>query len=163
MAMLAVGSIGLAACGSDDAGLGAELPTSAPMSEQPADDPVVDPSDDVIDQPVDLDAAVIGGTVVGSANMGGTIVDPKPHPIIDMAIAESFPEQLMVRFTAGDANCLAATATATASGDEVIVSLDTGITEDALTRSCVAGDVEHTLSIALDEGLNGRAVVAADA
>lgn len=175
LALLAVGSLGLAACGSENAG--AELPAppseqpgSDPVvdpidepSEQPASDPVVEPIDEPVDEPVDVGEIVSDGVVIGSANMGGTIVDAKPHSIGDIAIAESFPEQLVVRFMAGDANCLAATATATASGDEVIVSLNTGITEDALTKSCLAGDVAHTLSIALDEGLNGRSVVTADA
>jgi hypothetical protein len=38
----------------------------------------------------------------------------------------------------------------------VIVTLQVGITEDALSRSCLAGDFEHTLSIALVAGLDGR-------
>jgi hypothetical protein len=155
VALLAVGSLGLAACGSDDAG--DELPTPAP-AEQPADEPADEPADDA-----PADEPAVEGDVIGTANIGGTIVDPKPHPIDDIAIAESYPEQLMVQFTSGDANCLAATATATASGDEVVVSLVVGITEDAMSKSCVAGDVQHTLNVALDEGLDGRSVVAADA
>lgn len=156
--LLAIGSLGLAACGSDDAA--DELPAPAP-AEEPAGAPADQPDDAPAEEPADEPA--VEGEVIGTANVGGTIVDPKPHPIDDIAIAESYPEQLMVQFTSGDANCLAATATATASGDEVIVSLVVGITEDAMSKSCVAGDVQHTLNVALEQGLDGRAVVAADA
>ncbi len=100
---------------------------------------------------------------LGTGNVGGPVVAPKPHPIDDIAIAESYPEQLMVRFTNGDPNCTAADATATATGSTVIVTLEVGITEDALSRSCLAGDdFEQTVSIALDVGLDGREVIAAD-
>lgn len=99
------------------------------------------------------------GQILGSSNMGGEIVDPKSHAIDEIMIAESYPEQLIVAFTAGDAPCLAATATALAAGDEVRVSLEVGITTDALVRSCRAGQFPHTLSIALEQGLDGRTVV----
>ena len=101
------------------------------------------------------------GTIIGTANIGGEIVDPKPHKILSFEIAESYPEQIGVLFEAGAEACLAATATATASDDQVIISLETGITADALTKSCVAGIFDHRLSIALEEGLDGREVVLA--
>lgn len=101
------------------------------------------------------------GPVIGTGNVGGTVVDPRPHPIDGIDIAESSPEQLVVRFTSGDPNCTAADATAVSDGDRVVVSLLVGITEDALARSCLACDVEQSVTIALDEGLDGRDVVTA--
>jgi len=161
-----VGALGLTACGSDDSGAsdesGEQLPppfdagtaVTAPGDLEP------DPgsgTDSTLDAP-----PAQSDQILGTGNLGGTVVDPKPHPIDDIAIAESSPEQLMVRFTSGDPNCTAADATATATGSTVIVTLQVGITEDALSRSCLTGDFEHTVSIALDAGLDGREVIAAE-
>ena len=150
-AVLFIGVLGLAACGSDDSGkqLPPPLDTAvAPSISGPAPD--TDTPPDQSDQ------------ILGTGNVGGTVVDPQPHPIDDIAIAESYPEQLMVRFTSGDPNCTAADAAATATGSTVIVTLRVGITEDALRRSCLAGDFEQTVMIALDAGLDGREVIAAE-
>ena len=57
---------------------------------------------------------------------------------------------------------VAADATATVSGSTVVVRLEVGITEDALSRSCVAGDFEQTVSVPLEVGLDGREVVVAE-
>lgn len=133
----------VSACGSDEAS--DQPPSASDVVRAPAPSPTDD-----------------SGSVIGTGNLGGTVVDPQPYPIDGIDIAESFPEQLMVRFTSGDPNCTAATATATASGDTVLVSLAVGITEDALAKSCVADEFEQVVSIGLDEGLDGRQVVAAD-
>jgi len=135
----------VAGCGSDDARdrPATDLPTNTSASGNAAQTTV-----DV-------------GPVIGTGNIGGTVVDPRPHPIDGIDIAESYPEQLMVRFTAGDPNCTAATATATGSPDSVVVTLEVGITEDALAKSCVADEFEQVVSIPLDEGLDGREVVPA--
>ena len=101
------------------------------------------------------------GTVIGTANLGGEIVDPVRHAIDDVAVLESYPEQLAISFTAGAEPCLAATATATGTDTQVIVTLDVGITTDALAKSCLAGEFGHSLTIALTEGLDGREVVLA--
>lgn len=152
-----VGVVGLAACGSEDSGTQLPPPLdtggapSIPDAPNPVPDPAADPPAGQSDQ------------VLGTGNVGGTVVDPKPHPIDGIDIAESYPEQLMVRFTSGDPNCTAADATATATGSTVIVTLEVGITEDALSRSCVAGDdFEQIVSIALDAGFDGREVIAAE-
>ena len=165
-ALMTIGALGLAACGSDDAGSsdnsGEQLPPSldagsvmtAPGDSEP------DPgsgTNSTLDAPSSQ-----SDQILGTGNLGGTVVDPQPHPIDDIAIAESYPEQLMVRFTSGDPNCTAADATATATGSTVIVTLQVGITEDALSRSCLTGDFEHTVSVALDAGLDGREVIAAE-
>ena len=156
-ALLTVGAITLAACGSDDSG--AELP---PVTDSATAEPDAGAADQGDADDGGSDAAPPEGEVIGSGNVGGTVVDPKPHPIDDIAIAESYPEQLMVRFTSGDPNCTAADATATVTGATVVVTLEVGITEDALSRSCVAGDFEQTVSIPLQVGLDGRDVIIAE-
>ncbi len=154
-------SLAMSACGSDE-GVGES-------NSVPADDslpPVTSGTDADADTDGDTDTDVDAGTdadlaVIGTGNLGDEVVDPKPYAIDDIAILESFPEQLAVTFTAGDPNCTAVDATARASADsDVQVSIEVGITADALTRSCVAGnDFEQTVIIALDEGLDGRDVV----
>jgi hypothetical protein len=145
----------LAACGSsaDTADSGSSDETTAPTTET-IPDPEPGGGDDVA-------APFDNGTIIGTANIGGEMVDPKPHKILSFEIAESYPEQIGVLFEAGAEPCLAATATATANDDQVIISLETGITTDALTKSCVAGIFDHRLSVALEEGLDGREVVLA--
>ncbi len=151
--LVVIGAVGLAACGSDDSD--DELP---PPLDTTATSETTDQSNDSgPDAPVGQ-----SDQVLGTGNVGGTVVDPKPHPIDGIDIAESYPEQLMVRFTSGDPDCTAADATATATGSTVIVTLRVGITEDAMSRSCVAGDFEQTVSITLDAGLDGREVFAAE-
>ena len=155
----------LAACGSSgdtvdsgsDSGDRTTAPT-APTTTTPTTDTIPDPEPGGGD---DVAAPSGNGTIIGTANIGGEIVDPKPHKILSIEIAESYPEQIAVLFEAGAEPCLAATATATAFDDRVVISLETGITTDALTKSCVAGLFDHRLSIALDEGLDGREVVLA--
>ncbi len=166
--VLAAGLV-FAACGSDDTTEPADVPAAddqlPPVDDEPDPDQTVSSDDDpglpVDDAPPPPDWSDLPADAIGAANIGGEIVDPQPHPIDAIAIAESYPEQLMIDFTAGDPNCLAATAVAIGTADEVRVELTVGVTTDALTKSCLAGDVVHTISIALDEGLDGRPVVTA--
>jgi hypothetical protein len=149
----------LAACGSsaDTVHSGSsDATTTVPTT--PTTETIPDPEPGGGD---DVAAPSGNGTIIGTANIGGEIVDPKPHKILSFEIAESYPEQIGVLFEAGAEPCLAATATATAIDDQVIISLETGITTDALAKSCVAGMFDHRLSIALEEGLDGREVVLA--
>ncbi len=160
--------VGLAACGGDSPDpalvdpdpeeLQVDDNASTPSTASSGDDPGTGGTSP---SPGDVATAKPnpGEAMIGSANMGGEIVDPKPHLIDDLAIAESYPEQLVLSFTAGDEPCLAATATALGSADQVRVVLEAGITTDALTRSCLAGQFPHSLTIALSEGLDGREVV----
>lgn len=127
-------------------------PTAEPASdsvngEDPADNPSL--------------SLVNGLKQIGTANIGGEIVSPRHHEIVEWGTAESYPEQLQVTFIGGDENCLAATATAHVSEDDtqIIVLLTTGITTDALTRSCLAGEFEHHLNMQLDVGIDGREIV----
>ncbi len=171
---LALGLILFAsACGSE-VGIAAEAPVQPPTdpapsdssgdSDEPSDEPNKEPSEEPSEDslPNTVPLAGVDGDLIGSANMGGQIVDPKPTAISDIAILESYPEQLAIEFTAGAEPCLAATAEAVTTDDQVVVTLQTGITTDALAKSCRAGEFVHTLIIALDEGLDGRQVVAAD-
>lgn len=102
-----------------------------------------------------------GSVVVGQANIGGEIVDPARHLIDEVLVLESYPEQLVVAFTAGAEPCLAATATALSTDTTITVILDVGINTDALRTSCVAGEFEHSLNIALSQGIDGRDLVLA--
>lgn len=158
-------TLGLAACGSSDSSLGA-----ASDSEDPAviaDDPSAPVDDGLPTEPGLAVPEVVAfsdmeGTLIGSANMGGEIVDPKPAAINSFDILESYPEQIAVNFTAGAEGCTAATAQAFATDTQIIIALDVGITTDALSKSCPAGDFDHTLVIALDEGSDGREFVIAE-
>lgn len=152
------GVLAVSACGSDDSAT--PVPSPLDTDGTPAvRDPVETPEPDT----APVSSADQPDQVLGTGNVGGTVVDPQPHPIDDIAVAESYPEQLMIRFTSGDPQCTAADAIAVVSGSTVVVSLQVGITEDALSRSCLVGDVEQTLSIVLAEGLDGREVIAAEA
>jgi len=128
--------------------------TSVATAADPAAEPTTSPEGGD-----NADPAPAADRVIGSANMNGEVVGPQPHLITGYSIAESYPEQVAITFTAGDPNCLAADATATAAGDQVIVALRVGITTDAMARSCQAKLFDHQLSLPLTEGLDGREVV----
>ena len=130
-------------------------------SDEPAASQLPEPAETTVAQTIDADVPVSVGTVIGTANLNGVVLDPQPHAIDEFVIAESYPEQIQFAFTAGDPNCTAADARAVADGDTVRVELEVGITEDALAKSCVAGEFAHTMSIALTEGLDGRTVTLA--
>ncbi len=169
LGLVVVAGLAVTACGSDDDSSEPAVVPAAddtlPPVDEPSDEPDPDDavsSDDPLptdDLPPAPDFSDLPDDAIGAGNIGGEIVDPQPHAIDEILIAESYPEQLMVSFTAGDPNCTAATAIAIGTPDEVRVELTVGITTDALTKSCMAGDFEHTIGIALDEGLDGRPVV----
>lgn len=151
-----------------DDSVAAEVPSDdTPPDDATSADPALPESpkdatgdDAMTDDPADpsLSAPPSDG-MIGTANLNGETVDPRPHIIDSFAVAESYPEQIALTFTAGDPNCLAADAIATADGDQVVVALRVGITTDAMTRSCQAALFEHRMMIALTEGLDGREVV----
>ncbi|MEE9417575.1 MAG: hypothetical protein V3V01_20010 [Acidimicrobiales bacterium] len=144
------------ACGSENVSVGTPSdPDDTPVTS-PVDDPNPQPAPDTTDA---VPFADVDGTLIGSANMGGEIVDPKRTPIDSFSIAESYPEQIHVEFTGAAEGCTAATAQAFGTDDQVTVVLEVGITTDALVKTCPAGEFTHILSIALQEGLDGRDVV----
>ncbi len=146
----------LVSCGSEE--VGESLPEPAAQGDDEGQ-PDVEPQTSESSPDGSGDTPM---TEIGRVNVGGTVVDPQPHPVDRYEIAESSPEQITVAFTAGDPNCTAADAVATGDAKHVVVELFVGITEDALTRSCVAGEFEQTISIALDEPLGGRDLVVAE-
>lgn len=99
--------------------------------------------------------------VIGEANVGGEIVNPRPHPIDSFVIAESFPEQITVTYTGPPVACSATTVTATVIDEQVVLSLITGQRLDGEDIACVAIVEEHQLTMRLTEGLLGRPVVLA--
>lgn len=168
-ALLVAAALLFTACGSGTT-VSSEGPNPDAAGEPPESnggdsgggDPVDDDSGASAPEPVSPD-----GVVLGSANMGGEIVDPARHAIDSLEILESYPEQLQVTFTAGAEPCLAATATAIATGTgtdtHILVVLDVGITTDALRLSCIQTVEQHSLVIPLSEGIDGRELVLAEA
>lgn len=117
--------------------------------------------------PIDTNEPDNGGPlregVLARANINGELFGGKRHAIDNIAIAESFPEQIQLTFTSGAEPCLAADATATAVGDEIIVELIVGLPADAALISCIHVVEQHFMSLQLSEGINGREVVLAEA
>ncbi len=158
-------ALGLAACGSSDSSLDGANDSGDPAVI--ADDPSAPVDDGLPTEPGPAVPEVVAfsdmeGLLIGSDNMGGEIVDPKPAIIDGLDILESYPEQVAVNFTAGAEGCTAATAQAFATDTQIIIALDVGITTDALSKSCMTGDFSHKLIIALDEGSDGREIVIAE-
>lgn len=170
---LLIGTLVLAACGDDpstvSAAAGDDVPvTGTPAADDAADDDVSDGDDAppsttpaTEDPSVDNDSANADADIIGTANLGGEVVDPEPFAINSIEILESYPESLSVNFTAGAEPCLAADVVVVGGPDVVTVHLDVGITTDALTKSCIAQAFDYTLNVPLSEGLDGREVVAA--
>ena len=150
--------LGIAACGSAETGDVLPEPAAQEQPSDGADAGAGEPAD----APAPDDGKQAGMIEIGRSNLGGPVVDPKPYPIDGFDILELFPERIAVRFTAGDPNCTAADAVVSGSDSVVVVELFVGITEDALAKSCVVGDVEQTITIALEEGLDGRGVTAVE-
>jgi hypothetical protein len=155
-------ALGLAACGASDSSLDGATDAGDPAVI--ADDPSAPVDDGLPTEPAPEPPDVVAfadmeGTLIGSANMGGEVLDPKPAEIDGFDIMESAPEQIAISFTAGAEGCTAATAQAFATETQVIIALEVGITTDALSKSCMSGEFEHRLTIGLEEGLGGREVV----
>lgn len=151
-------SFGLAACGVSDS----TTETGSPTQETTVTEPNGLPTIPTADPPEVVAFPDMQGTLIGTANMGGEIVDPKPALIDDYVVMESYPEQIGIEFTAGAEGCTAATAQAFATADQVTIALNVGITTDALARTCPAGEFPHRLNIVLEEGLDGRELVLAE-
>ena len=64
-----------------------------------------------------------------------------------------------VRFVGGDPNCTAASATLlTETPDALAIELLVGITQDALARSCMAGEFNLRVDVALNESGEGKSI-----
>lgn len=85
------------------------------------------------------------------------IVSPKVTTPAEVVVNPDSPTELWVRFVGGDPNCTAASVTVvTETPDVVHVELLTGITQDALVRSCVAGEFNLRVDVALNEPVTGK-------
>ncbi len=142
-------------------------PVEPPASSLPlADDEVADdeeplpPVDDEVangeDQPVTTNDEHI---ITNDA-----IVDPQVTTPTELLLNPDNDTELWVRFTGGDPNCTAASATVlTETPEAVQVELLVGITEDALARSCMAGEFDLRVNVALNESGAGKSLAAVQA
>lgn len=156
----------LAACGSTT-----EVGTGSPDDdeggeiveeniEQPTDDePIpVEPDGGIGDgaEPLPMtEEQVITNTVM---------VDPQLTTPSELMLNPDNPAELWVRFIGSDPNCTAAEVILlTETPDAVEVELHVGITEDALARSCMAGEFELRVELPLAEDATGKSLSAAQA
>ncbi len=147
----------LAACGgTSEVGTGSGdaegegTPTEEPAEPDVAESlPVEEPSDPAV--PVG-DETVITNDV---------IVDPQVTSATELLLNPDDDTELWVRFIGGDPNCTAASVTLlTETPDIVEVELLVGITEDALARSCMAGEFALRVDLQLNESATGKTLFA---
>lgn len=133
----------VAACG------GSEVGTS---SEEFGE--VVDNTDSLPDADF-VDAVVISDDV---------LVSPELTSPEELIINPDDDTELWVHFLGGDPDCTAAAATVlTETQDLVEIELQVGITQDALSRGCVAGDYELRVEVDLSESADGKILSAVGA
>ncbi len=138
-----------AACGSGD-----ETVSASPAATDSAnDDAAADAADDA---PAQQNEAPVNETEIANTPEP---VDPKLVAPTDVVPSPDSDSVLWVRFTGGDPNCTAARVTVLrATPDDVAISLEVGITEDALVKSCLAGEFDLRVAVDLGEPLAGRPV-----
>ena len=86
-------------------------------------------------------------------------VDPRVTAPTEVVLNPDDPTELWVRFIGGDPNCTAAEAIVLAEiPDAVGIELLVGITQDALARSCVAGEFNLRVDVALNESAEGKRI-----
>ena len=89
------------------------------------------------------------------------IVDPRVTSASELLLNPDDDTELWVRFVGGDPNCTAASVTVlTETPDLVEVELMVGITEDALARSCMAGEFNLRVNVPLFESATGKTLFA---
>ena len=89
------------------------------------------------------------------------IVDPQVTSATELLLNPDDDTELWVRFIGGDPNCTAASVTLlTETPDIVEVELMVGITEDALARSCMAGEFNLRVDLQLNESATGKTLFA---
>lgn len=87
------------------------------------------------------------------------MVDPRFVAPTEVVVNPDDATQLWVRFVGGDPNCTAADAIVlTETPTDVAVELMVGITQDALTRSCVAADFNLRVDVQLNESADGKTI-----
>ena len=128
----------LSACGSEPSSVdsGASEPGTTSVTAVPG-------SDSELASNTSADTAAPTGALLAANNIGGEVFGGRVHQIDSLEIAESYPEQLQIRFTAGAEPCMTADATATVVGDEIVVQLVVGVAENVAAMTCVQGEFAH--------------------
>lgn len=153
----------LAACGdtTNEVGTGAQI--DAPLPEEPADPnaPIpVEPDGGIGDGsgpiPDDLPISDPADDEVITDNKP---VDPKVVTPTEVLINPDDQSELWVRFVGGAAPCTAANVTIiTETPDVVEIELVVGITEDALVKSCLAGEFNLRVNVPLNEPATSKSI-----
>lgn len=128
-----------------------EVPVSEPNDE--GEEPVSEPNDDGQD-----------GGDAETVITNDVMVDPQVTTPSELILNPEDDTELWVRFIGGDPNCTAAGVTIlTEDPGAVQVELRVGITEDALSRSCQAGEFALRVEVPLSEPATGKSIVAVQA
>ena len=147
----------MSACGSaSEVGTGSgDTLDDGQLSEDviPVDDPDDGSDDGTAEGPEDGSDGPVSDTVITN----DVIVDPQITAPTEIVINPDNPLELWVRFVGGDPNCTAASVSViTETPDVVEVELLVGITEDALARSCIAGEFDLRIDVELNEAAEGK-------
>lgn len=161
----------LAACGSaSEVGTGSG---DSPVDEEGSDEPVEDSDESagaVVDGepiPVEPDGGIGDGAGPIPISDAGddtiitndVIVDPRVTTPTELILSPEDDTELWVRFVGGDPNCTAASVIVlTETPDQVAVELMVGITEDALSRSCMAGEFNLRVEVPLNESAAAKSL-----
>ena len=130
-----------------------EVPASEPDDE--GEEPVSEPDDEGERKDVGVEDTVITNDVM---------VDPQVTTPSELVLNPEDDTELWVRFIGSDPNCTAAAVTIlTEDPGAVQVELLVGITEDALSRSCQAGEFALRVEVPLSEPATGKSIVAVQA
>lgn len=152
--LLGLGLI-LAACGGDS------ISVSTGSGDDGGDPSSVEPDSGIGDGaeplPIAEEPAVsdLEETVITDTD----VVDPRVTAPSAVILNPDDPTELWVRFVGGDPNCTAASAILlTETPDEIGIELQVGITQDALARSCVAGEFNLRVNVSLNESGEGKRI-----
>ncbi len=161
----------LAACGSTtEVGTGSDDGLEdGDVTEEISNDEISDAIDEPI--PVEPDGGIgdgagplpladpTGDTIITNSS----IVDPRATVPTEILLNPDDDTELWVRFVGGDPNCTAASGTVLTETPEIVeIELLVGITEDALARSCQAGEFNLRVNVALNEGAAGKSITFVD-
>lgn len=138
----------LAACGGD----------STPVATGGEDDGVGDEPGQA-EPDADREPSTEEPAAVETLITDGDAVDPRVTAPSEVLLNPADPTELWVRFVGGDPNCTAASATLlTETPDALAIELLVGITQDALARSCMAGEFNLRVDVALNESGEGKSI-----
>lgn len=161
--------VAITACGSD-----------SDVSSSNADDPAVDAPTDVVDDDAgDLDTGdgadpglPVDDPATAPVDLGDeTLIPDTPNPVsgvvttpTEVVANPDDDSELWVRFVGGDPNCTAAHVEVLVdTPDKLSIELIVGLTEDALSRSCMAGEWNLVVAVPLNSEVGDRRVSFAQA